>query len=182
MLRTSTERTGEAEAAPIPLSPSLPRAAGRRQSLGFIMTHIRFTAAAMVLAVLALGLSSDAVAQPSVRPTIHHVTLNAGAGVLTITGEGFGGEPVVTVDGQAVAVLTGGSETRLDVLAPATLLVTPGSYRLTVLDPVRQIGDVFVVSSEAGTGNASVPANSTGEHAAPQRQHPAPRIPRPLAP
>ena len=32
-------------------------------------------------------------------------------------------------------------------LAPAALVTTPGSYRLTVVDPVRQVGDALVVAS-----------------------------------
>src|SRR5207342_3598675 len=39
-------------------------------------------------------------------------------------------------------------------LAPAAILTTPGTYRLTVVDPVRKVGDAFVV--------ASLTARSTG--------------------
>ena len=52
-----------------------------------------------------LGLGSIAAAQTVTGPTIHNVTLHEGEGVLTITGIGFGREPVVTVDGQPVTVL-----------------------------------------------------------------------------
>ena len=98
-----------------------------------------------------LGLASIGTAQTVTGPTIHNVTLHEGAGVLTITGIGFGQEAVVTVDGQPVPVLPGATATQIDVLAPATLLNTPGTYRLTVVDPVRRIGDAFVVASRMGS-------------------------------
>jgi hypothetical protein len=83
-----------------------------------------------------LGIAQIGAAQTAVRLTIHNVTLHEGAGVLTITGIGFGREPVVTVDGQPATVLPGGSETLLQVTAPSAVLM-PGTYRLTVADPTR---------------------------------------------
>jgi hypothetical protein len=102
-----------------------------------------------------MGLASDgwSVPQEAARPTILNVTsemLATGEVVLVITGVGFGETPAVTVDGQVVPVLAGASDTQLSVLAPATVLATPGTYRLTVTDPVRQLGDAFVVVSLAG--------------------------------
>ena len=108
-----------------------------------------FTVAVLVCATLVLG--PDASAQSVSGPTIHNVTLHEGSGVLTITGVGFGRDPVVTVDGQPVGILQGASETRLDVLTPASLLTTPGSYRLTVQDAVTRAGDAFVVATGSGT-------------------------------
>lgn len=104
-----------------------------------------FVVAAIVVATMALG--SQVSAQSVSGPTIHNVTLHEGSGMLTITGVGFGRDPVVTVDGQTVVVMQGGSESQLDVLAPAALLTIPGSYRLTVQDPVTQISDAFVVAA-----------------------------------
>jgi hypothetical protein len=104
-----------------------------------------------LVACTLLGLTPIASAQSAPRLTIHNVTLQEGTGLLTITGTDFGPTPVVTVNGQPVAVLLGATETQLAVLAPAALLTTPGSYRLTVVDPVRQIGESFVVASHAAT-------------------------------
>jgi hypothetical protein len=113
---------------------------------------MRSTSFIAVLVIwVALGVAPRAAAQNAAPPTIHNVTLQEGAGVLTITGIGFGREPVVTVDGQPVAVLPGGKDTQVAVVAPAALLTTPGTYRLTVVDPVRQVGDAFVVASQAAT-------------------------------
>jgi hypothetical protein len=50
-----------------------------------------------------LGLASVGATQTVTGLTIHNVTLNEGAGVLTITGIGFGRELLVTVDGQPLA-------------------------------------------------------------------------------
>ena len=61
------------------------------------------------------------------------------------------GDLAVTVNGEAVAVLPGGTATQIDVPAAALVLHIPGTYRLTVVDPVRQIGDAFVVASQPGT-------------------------------
>ena len=98
---------------------------------------------------------------PAARPTIHNVTLDAPAGVLTITGLSFGHDPVVTVDGQPATVLPGGSETRLEVVAPAALLTTAGSYRLTVTDLVREGGDSFVVATGGGPAAGGTEAAGT---------------------
>jgi hypothetical protein len=95
-----------------------------------------------------LGMAQIGAAQTAVRLTIHNVTLHEGAGVLTITGIGFGREPEVTVDGQSVTGLPGGTETLLQVTAPSAVLM-PGTYRLTVADPTRQAGDTFVVAIQA---------------------------------
>ena len=112
------------------------------------MRRILFTLAAMLASV---AFNPSVSAQVPTRPTIHNVTLDERSGVLSITGVGFGQDPVVTVDGQPVSVRQGGSETRLEVLAPAALLITPGSYRLTVVDPLRHVGDTFVVASQSMT-------------------------------
>jgi hypothetical protein len=78
----------------------------------------------------------------------------------------------VIVDGQPATVFPGGTATQMDVAAPATLLTTPGSYRLTVVDPARQIGDAFVVASQpmaVGLGRAAVtatPGDPSGERPA----------------
>ena len=70
--------------------------------------------------------------------------------MLTITGTGLGPDLLVTVDGQPVATLPGATDMQVEVLAPTTVLTTPGTYRLTVVDPARQVGDGFVVASPIG--------------------------------
>ena len=129
----------------------------------------------VICATIALG--PYAAAQSVTRPTIYNVTLAEDTGVLTITGVGFGQQPVVTFDGQPVAVLGGGSETRLEVVAPAALVMTPGSYRLTVVDPVRRVGDSFVVASQGGfvspsalLGGGPSPAETSGGSSAATRR------------
>ena len=51
--------------------------------------------------------SAMAAAQMAEPLTIHNVTVQASTSTLTITGVGFGNEPVVTVDGQPVTVAHG---------------------------------------------------------------------------
>ena len=92
----------------------------------------------VVVFVASLGLSVAHVGAQTAAPlTIHNVTVQERTGVLTITGTGFGRTPAATVDGEPVTVLANGTDTRIEVLAPAALLVTPGTYRLTVVDPAR---------------------------------------------
>jgi hypothetical protein len=96
---------------------------------------------------------------------IQNVTLQPDAGVLTITGTGLGADLIVTVDGQRVTLLPGATPTQVDVQAPATILNAPGAYRLTVVDPASQIGDAFVVVSQAATipvGGAALGGSSRG--------------------
>src|SRR5262245_28787894 len=96
--------------------------------------------------VVAISLGSvfsfalPARAQDASRPVIRNVTMSAGGEEVTIVGSGFGASPVVTIDGEPVAVLPGASETQITVVTPAALLTTPGSYRLTVVDPARGAG------------------------------------------
>lgn len=108
-----------------------------------------------VLAVLFLCSAPRLVpvvaAQPGPPPTIHRVTLQLDADVLTITGTGLGPTLVVMVDGQPVTVLPGATDTQMEVQAPATVVTTPGTYRLTVVDPVRQVGDGFVVATSGAS-------------------------------
>ena len=116
------------------------------------MRRRHWTFALVVVALV--GLAQIGWAQEAVRLTIHSVTsetLATGEAVLVITGVGFGETPEVTVDGQPAPVLAGASDTRLTVLAPASLLTTPGTYRLTVVDPVRQQGGAFIVAALPGT-------------------------------
>src|ERR1700688_2654545 len=96
------------------------------------------------------GLSRVASAQDTSRPTILNVTMDAAGDQLTITGTGFGAAPIVTIDGQPVPVLPGATDTQVTVVTPAVLLTAPGTYRLTMVDSVRQVGEVFVVASRAG--------------------------------
>src|SRR6202163_4529385 len=131
------------------------------------MRRTQFAAALLVCAVM--GLSRAGAAQDAARPTILNVTMDAVGDQLTITGSGFGAAPVVTIDGQPVPVLPGATDTQLAVVTPAVLLTAPGTYRLTVVDSVRQVGEVFVVASRAGlvpavslTTNGTSAAPSTG--------------------
>jgi hypothetical protein len=124
---------------------------------------VRHTAAAVVGLVLclALGWPQISAAQPASRPTIHRVTVRPDSGVLTIAGTGLGSDLLVTVDGQPVTTLPGATDTQIDVQAPASVLTTPGAYRLTVLDQARRVGDGFVVvATQAMVGSTpSVPAH-----------------------
>ena len=117
----------------------------------------------VVVFVASLGLSVAHVGAQTAAPlTIHNVTVQERTGVLTITGTGFGRTPAATVDGEPVTVLANGTDTRIEVLAPAALLVTPGTYRLTVVDPARHVGDAFVVASQSGTVMAAGGAATDG--------------------
>ena len=99
-----------------------------------------------------LVVAGSAAAQPgATRPTIHRVTVDSQSGVLTITGAGLGQHLVVTVEGAPVPLLPGATDTQVDIAPPPELLATPGTYRLTVMDPVRQVGDAFVVASQPAT-------------------------------
>jgi hypothetical protein len=98
-------------------------------------------------------------AQETAGPWIQSVTLDAAAGSATITGTGFTETCAVTLDGHALTVLPGGIATRLVALVPATLLASPGTYRLTVSDAGRRVGDAFEVTIAAlptGTDRAGI--------------------------
>jgi hypothetical protein len=98
-----------------------------------------------------------AVGAQSGPPVIHRVTLQATTGVLNIAGTGLGADLLVMLDGQPISVLPGATATQIDALVPPSVLATPGTFRLTVVDPVRQVGDAFVVASLGGRvadGNA----------------------------
>src|SRR6202023_3370084 len=115
-------------------------------------THMRRTQlVAALLFCAVIGLSRVVSAQDAARPTILNVTMDAAGDRITISGTGFGPAPLVTIDGQPVTVLAGATDTQVTVITPSVLLTTPGTYRLTVVDPVRQVGEVFVVASHAGT-------------------------------
>src|ERR1700730_16683488 len=121
----------------------------RRTSLR--RTHMRRTQLVATLLVCAvISLPRAGSAQDAARPTILNVTMDAAGDQVTITGKGFGPAPVVTIDGQPVTVLLGSTDTQVSVITPSLLLTTPGTYRLTVVDSVRQVGEVFVVASHAG--------------------------------
>jgi hypothetical protein len=113
--------------------------------------------------VVGLGLSaalspSPVAAQSAIAPTIHHVTVRSDTGVLTIAGSGLGADLTVTLDGQPATVMPGASDAQLDVVAPASVLSTPGTYRLVVADAARQRGDGFIVAvpTSAGTSGREV--------------------------
>ena len=128
------------------------------------MRRTQLAAALLVCAVI--GFPRAGWAQDATRPTILNVTMDAAGDQLTIVGTGFGAAPVVTIDGQPVPVLAGASDTQVTVVTPAVLLTTPGTYRLTVVDSVRQVGEVFVVASRAGLVPA-VGLTTSGTSAAP---------------
>ena len=112
--------------------------------------------------IVILSVTGFAAAQPdAARPTIHRVTVDGQSGVLTITGAGLGAHLIVSVEGTAVAVLAGATDTQVEVVPPPAVLTTLGTYRLTVMDPVRQIGDAFVVASQPGTTGPIATLNST---------------------
>ena len=113
------------------------------------MRRTQLAAALLVCAVVSFP--RVGAAQTAAPPTILNVTMDAVGDQLTITGKGFGPAPLVTIDGQPVTVLLGSTDTQVIVIAPSVLLTTPGTYRLTVVDPARQAGEAFVVASGAGT-------------------------------
>jgi hypothetical protein len=121
----------------------------------------------VTLLVSALStLPQPAVAQPVASPAIQSVTLQPDTGVLTITRTGLGADLMVTVDGQPVTVLPGATATRVEVQPPATVLTTPGTYRLTVADPVHRVGDGFVVPSQGSVAGGVIEAGRTRFRAA----------------
>src|ERR1700682_5991714 len=131
---------------------------------GRTMRRTQLVAALLVSAVI--GLPCGSSAQNATPPTILNVTMDAAGDQLTITGKGFGPAPLVTIDGQPVTVLLGSTDTQVTVITPSVLLTTPGTYRLTVVDSVRQVGDGFVVASHAGivapSGASETPIAATG--------------------
>jgi trimeric autotransporter adhesin len=114
---------------------------------------------------VALALPGAVMAQQAAPLIIRSVTVDPGGQRLLVSGSGFGLSPVVTVDGAEVPVLPGGSDEFFAVDVPASL-ATPGTYRLTVVDPERKVGDVFVIASGA-SGLAAVNVGGTGTPAAP---------------
>lgn len=120
----------------------------------------------LILTAVGLGLLADSMTTPVMAqavggPMIHRVTLREDTGVLTITGVRLSPDLLVAVEDQAVPTLHGATETEIQAMAPAALLTTPGAYRLTVTDPVRRVGDTFVVVSPAvGTAVTTVQTNS----------------------
>ena len=125
-----------------------------------------FTIAAVVCATL--GFTMFASAQTAAVPTIYNVTLDDTSGVLTISGVGFDQNTAVSVDGQPVTVLQGGTTRQLQILAPAALLLAPGSYRLTVEDQIRHVGDAFAVTA-GGHRLVATGAVSDGSGAMPRQ-------------
>jgi hypothetical protein len=73
---------------------------------------------------------------------IQNVTLREDAGVITIAGSGFDGELAVTVDGQAMAVLPGGTDTQTEVLALPSVLQTPAGPGVSECWPLEVAGYV----------------------------------------
>jgi hypothetical protein len=152
--------------------------------------------AAIATLVLTLSVASAPVQldarQASPSPQIHRVTLSPADGVLVIEGAGLGADLVATVDGQSVTTLPGATEHRMDVQAPTSVLTTPGTYRLTLVDPVRKTWDGFIVASApvamagvatTGVASAASPASVRPQAAAgapPAVSTPSSYGPRPL--
>lgn len=83
--------------------------------------------------------------------------------MLTITGTGLGQNVAVTVDGQSTPTLPGATDTQVQVLAPVAVLTSPCTYRLTAVDPVRQVGEAFAIASRAASVAAvSLTTSGTG--------------------
>jgi hypothetical protein len=106
----------------------------------------RLPVVSLIVAVGIVTLAITAHAQPAPPLWIQSVTVDAAAGTATITGTGFSETCAVTLDGHALTVLPGGTATRLVVVAPVALLATAGTYRLTVTDAVRAVGDAFEIT------------------------------------
>ena len=138
------------------------------------MRSFPFTAAVLV-AARAFG--TPVSAQVTTGPTIQTATVAAG-GLLIISGTGFGADAAVTIEGQPVTVLPGGSDTQVTVLAPASVLTTAGTYRLTVTVP-GQPADVFVIASQsahwaaglAGTTEAAASGAASGSGGTAETAH-----------
>lgn len=125
----------------------------------------RFSAS-LVSVALALAAVTPrwAVAEAQAPAPLHiyAVTLSPGATTMTIVGTGFGPAPAVTVHGQPAQVLPGGTEQRIETVLPSALLGAPGTHRITVVDPARQVEEVFVVATTLG----AVVSPSTTAHTA----------------
>src|SRR5262245_58904126 len=113
----------------------------------------------VIMLFVGLALARNAAAQSAVRPTIQHVSVREGSGVVIIAGAGFGDDPTVVVGGVIVPVLSG-TDSQVSVRLPDAMLKASGTYRLILLDPVRQVGDGFVVAVHAGV---VTPVNGDGE-------------------
>src|SRR6266542_1764675 len=141
------------------VSSSPRRVAGLRRLLGLAVS-----------VCVALGSSGVGLAQAPGRPVIRNITIDGAGDVLTIAGAGFGTNPQVTFDGEPVSVLPGATDTQITIATPKVLLTTMGTYRLTVIDPVSQVGEAFVVVSHveaiaiaarAAAGAAAISAELT---------------------
>jgi hypothetical protein len=117
--------------------------------------------------------TSSFAGQPAASPLIHHVTLQPDTGVLTIAGTGLSERLAVLVDGQPTPVLAGATETQLEVAAPTSVVSAPGTYRVVVMDPIRHVGDVLVVTSQAANVLLEGTATAAGAPAEAPRARPA---------
>src|SRR5262245_37359958 len=105
----------------------------------------------LLLPLLALWIcvcarSAHAQSQSAPPVWIGSVPVDAVDRALTITGSGLSETCEITLDGHPATMMAGGSATRRVVLVPPAVLAAPGSYRLTVVDPVRRLSDAFEVS------------------------------------
>ncbi len=124
--------------------------------------RLMFFVATLALATPLVG-SSTVVAQTASSPlTIHNVRLHELSGELTITGTGFGTAPVVAVDGQPVTGAARRHRHAARGAGAAAALTTPGTYRLSVVDPARQLGDGFVIAITAETVAAVAASGGAG--------------------
>lgn len=110
-----------------------------------------------IVVALALGLVSVSVraaaqpppaSAPAATLTIDHAALDADRGILAIHGSGLGSHIVVTLGGEVLALLAGATNERMEAVAPARVLDTVGTYRISVVDPTRQTTTAFVVTSQ----------------------------------
>ncbi len=152
-----------------------------------------FVLAWMVMACALLTPGVGQAQEQAPRLEIRNVTVDLVSGMLTISGTGFPEAPVVTLDGQPMTVLPGVTSSQIVVMAPAAVIGVSGTYRLTVVDLARGLGDAFVVAvvraGEVTTGGttagaaaaatgAALPATqptvtvmtTTGQQVAPQTQ------------
>src|SRR5258705_257000 len=65
------------------------------------------------------------------QPVINSAAVDSVSHLLIVTGEQFGSAPTVTIDGMTVGVRSGSSEV-LVVELPESVLLHPGTYRLSV--------------------------------------------------
>src|SRR5436309_14348922 len=90
------------------------------------------------------------IAAPQV--VINSAVVDPASGLVLVTGEQFGTMPAVTIDNMPVRVLPGSQEVLLVVEFPASLLLQPGTYLLTVTSSNGSKGSASFVLAVGAIG------------------------------